>query len=93
MHSGEVPRQQGTAELLACWRRIRGKRAAPNRSDVDPARIRQVLCDSVMIEADSARHFPMRLAGARRRLLYEKTKGRLFGRRRIVAASRRRCSA
>jgi len=65
MHSGEMPRQQGTAELLAYWRRIRGKRAAPNRSDVDPAQIRQVLCDSFMIEADSARHFPMRLAGAR----------------------------
>ena len=65
MHSGEMPRQQGTAELLAYWNRIRGKRAAPGRSDIDPAEIRHVLCDSFMVEIDSARHFPMRLSGAR----------------------------
>lgn len=65
MHSGEMPRQQGTAELLDYWNRIRGKRAAPGRSDIDPAEIRHVLCDSFMVEIDSARQFPMRLSGAR----------------------------
>lgn len=65
MHLGEMPRQQGTADLLAYWTRIRGKRLAPNRSDIDPAQIGHVLCDSFMVEIDSARQYPMRLSGAR----------------------------
>jgi len=65
MHTGEMPRQQGTADLLAYWTQIRGKRPAPNRSDIDPSQIHHVLCDSFMVEIDPLRQYPMRLSGAR----------------------------
>lgn len=65
MYKHELPRQQGTADLLAYWNRIRGKRPAPSRSDIDPAQISEVLCDSFMVEIDSLRQYPMRLSGAR----------------------------
>ncbi len=52
-------------DLYAYWNRLRGARSAPDRSDIDPAAIRQVLADSFIIEIDSACIFPIRLCGTR----------------------------
>ena len=42
-----------------------GERAAPERSEIDPASIREVLADSYMLDVDLDRRFPFRLAGTR----------------------------
>jgi hypothetical protein len=52
-------------DLFAYWNQLRGARAAPDRGDIDPAAIRQVLADSFILEIDSARLFPIRLCGTR----------------------------
>ncbi len=52
-------------DLFAYWNGLRGARAAPDRSDIDPAAIRHVLADSFIIEVDSACLFPIRLCGTR----------------------------
>ncbi len=54
-------------ELLAYWHGLRGARAAPERSDLDPAALRRVLADLFILGVDDpdAPLFPIRLAGAR----------------------------
>lgn len=52
-------------ELFAYWNRLRGGRAAPERSDVDPGAIRTILGDTFILEMSSADGFPFRLAGSR----------------------------
>ena len=93
MHTGEMPRQQGTADLLAYWTRIRGKRSAPNRSDIDPSQIHHVLCDSFMVEIDPLRQYPMRLSGARLDAVgLKKAEGRfLSGPVGVARPAKRRC--
>jgi len=54
-----------TKELFGYWNRLRGERAAPERSDVEPAQIRTILSDTFILEADVASGFPFRLAGSR----------------------------
>ncbi|GLK67934.1 PAS domain-containing protein [Hansschlegelia plantiphila] len=54
-----------TKELFGYWNRIRGARAAPERSDVDPGQIRSILSDTFILEADATSGFPFRLAGSR----------------------------
>jgi hypothetical protein len=61
-------------ELYAYWNQLRGGRAAPERGDIDPAEIRAVLADTLMIEVDqspaSRTAFPIRLAGTRVNALF-----------------------
>lgn len=54
-----------TKELFAYWTRLRGSRAAPERSDVDPGEIRRILGDTFILEMDSGAGFPFRLSGSR----------------------------
>ena len=54
-----------TRQLFAYWNELRGERAAPERSEIDPASIREVLADSYMLDVDLDRRFPFRLAGTR----------------------------
>jgi hypothetical protein len=54
-----------TKELFGYWNRIRGDRAAPERSDVDPGAIRGILGDTFILEANVVAGFPFRLSGTR----------------------------
>ena len=58
-------RHQATRDLHAFWDRVRGERAAPERTEIDPVAIRSLLGDTFMLEADPARHYPFCLAGER----------------------------
>ena len=54
-----------TKDLFGYWNRIRGARAAPERSDFDPASIRGALGDVFILEIDASATFPFRLSGSR----------------------------
>jgi len=54
-----------TRTLFDYWTRQRGWRAAPDRSDIDPADIRHVLGDTFMLAADFVDDIRFRLAGTR----------------------------
>ena len=72
-------KHEATRELFAYWNELRGERRAPERSDVDPAAIRNVLADTFMLEVDVAGAFPVRLAGTRVNGLFDADqKGRPF---------------
>jgi len=72
-------RHSVSRDLHAYWDRLRGARAAPDRSDIDPAAIRQVLADTFILEIDSSCAFPFRLCGTRLNALWQcEQKGRSF---------------
>ncbi|MBD8908896.1 PAS domain-containing protein [Methylorubrum zatmanii] len=53
-------------QLHAYWDRLRGERAAPERSEIEPGEIRNLLADSFILETDPARRSSaVRLAGTR----------------------------
>lgn len=52
-------------ELYAYWEKRRGKRSAPERSDIEPGAIRGVLSDAFMLALDRSAGHPVRLAGTR----------------------------
>jgi hypothetical protein len=52
-------------KLFAYWNERRGSRAAPERGDLEPGAIRQLLADSFIIAFDPAAGHPLRLAGTR----------------------------
>jgi len=52
------------------WDRLRGARAAPDRNDIDPAAIRHLLADCLIVEIDPACEFPLRLSGTRLNALW-----------------------
>ncbi|AWN43904.1 PAS domain-containing protein [Methylobacterium durans] len=56
-----------TSRLLhSYWERLRGARAAPERSEIEPGEIRNLLADSLILEIDmAARSAGLRLAGTR----------------------------
>jgi len=54
-----------TRALFAYWNEVRGKRPAPEREDIDPVAIRQVLGDTFMLAADFVDEHRFRLAGTR----------------------------
>jgi hypothetical protein len=58
-------RQSVNKHLYDYWHRLKGARSAPERSEIDPAEIRDVLADSFIIEVDPAGAFPIRLCGTR----------------------------
>jgi hypothetical protein len=58
-------RQSVNKQLYDYWRRLKGARSAPERSEIDPAQIRDALADSFIIEVDPERCFPIRLCGTR----------------------------
>jgi hypothetical protein len=68
-----------TRDLHDYWDRLKGERAAPDRADIDPVAIRQILADTFIIEVDASRRFPLRLCGARINALWlAEQKGRQF---------------
>jgi hypothetical protein len=77
--AGTELRQAGTLELFAYWDELRRGRAAPERADLDPVAIRNVLADTFMLEVDAARTYPFCLSGTRLSALFDaELKGRPF---------------
>lgn len=54
-----------TQAVFRYWDAQRGTRLAPQRSDIDPLAIRQVLGDTIMLAADFADQLRFRLAGTK----------------------------
>src|SRR4030088_3060881 len=54
-----------TSKLFAYWNERRGSRLAPERGDIEPGAIRNVLGDSFIIAFDPEACHPFRLAGRR----------------------------
>jgi hypothetical protein len=52
-------------ELYAYWQELRGRRPAPERSEIEPGAIRQVLSDAFILALDHRAGYPFRLAGTR----------------------------
>lgn len=58
-------KHQVTRELFTYWDGLRGGRTAPERSDIDPAEIHQILGDTFILEYDNETSLSFRLAGTR----------------------------
>lgn len=68
-----------TRSLHDYWDRLKGERAAPDRSEIDPVAIRDILPDTFIIEVDFEQRLPLRLCGARINALWQcDQKGRPF---------------
>jgi hypothetical protein len=52
-------------DLYAYWEERRGKRSAPERAEIDPGAIRQVLSDAFILALDGRAGHPFRIAGTR----------------------------
>ena len=63
-------RQAGTQELYSYWNRLRGARLSPEREEIDPAEIRHILADTMILEVDDERQFPVRISGTRLNALF-----------------------
>ena len=66
-------------ELYAYWDERRGRRAAPERADIEPGAIRQALGDAFIVALDAGAGHPFRLAGTRLCALFARElKGQSF---------------
>jgi hypothetical protein len=54
-----------TRKMYAYWNERRGSRLAPERGDIEPGAIREILGDSFIVSFDSDADHPFRLAGTR----------------------------
>jgi hypothetical protein len=52
-------------ELFAYWNTRRGRRAVPDRADIEPGAIRHVLADTFILSFDESNGHPFRVAGTR----------------------------
>jgi hypothetical protein len=76
---GEKMRQAATQELYSYWNKLRGARLSPERAEIDPAEIRHILADTMILEVDEERQFPVRISGTRLNALFlGEQKGRSF---------------
>jgi hypothetical protein len=57
--------QNGSITLFHYWNRLRDGRAAPKRSEVEPADIKSLLADTFILERDTRGQAVFRLAGTR----------------------------
>lgn len=58
-------RQDGSIALFQYWNRLRGRRPAPKRSEIEPADIRALLADTFILERNDGNEPIFRLAGTR----------------------------
>jgi hypothetical protein len=58
-------KQASSRELFGYWAARRGKRAAPERGEIEPSAIRRALGDVFILEFDRGAGHPFRLAGTR----------------------------
>jgi hypothetical protein len=61
-----------TRKLFSYWNARRGSRLAPERGEIEPGAIREVLGDSFILSFDPATDHPFRLAGTRVCALFER---------------------
>ena len=54
-----------TRKMYAYWNERRGSRLAPERGDIEPGAIREILGDSFIVSFDAEGDHPFRLAGTR----------------------------
>ncbi len=54
-----------TRKMYAYWNERRGSRLAPERGDIEPGAIREILGDSFIVSFDADADHPFRLAGTR----------------------------
>ena len=54
-----------TREFFAYWDRKRGDARAPDRSDIEPGAVRELLGDTFVLSYDSGAGYPFRVAGTR----------------------------
>ncbi len=54
-----------TLQLYAYWNRLKGARQAPERSEIEPADIKDLLPDTFVLETDALEGTSFRLAGTR----------------------------
>jgi hypothetical protein len=52
-------------ELYAYWQELRGRRPAPERAEIEPSAIRQILSEAFILALDHTAGYPFRLAGTR----------------------------
>ncbi len=65
--------------LFQYWNRLRGRRPAPLRTEIEPAEIKQLLADTFILERGDHGETAFRLAGTRMCAIYGKElKGHLF---------------
>lgn len=67
-HGGEQAfsmKHAASRELFAYWHELRGRRPAPERAEIEPGAIRQVLSEAFILSLDNAVGYPFRLAGTR----------------------------
>lgn len=68
-----------TRDLHAYWQRLKGRRLAPERGEIEPSDIRAILGDTFILEAAADGAFRFRLAGTRVCALYgRELKGKDF---------------
>ena len=58
-------RHPSIKELFDYWNHRRGRRAAPDRADIEPGAIRSVLADTFILSFDERSGHPFRIAGTR----------------------------
>jgi len=58
-------RHPSIRQLFDYWNLRRGRRAAPDRADIEPGAIRRVLADTFILSFDEAAGHPFRIAGTR----------------------------
>lgn len=58
-------KQTATRTMYSYWDRLRGERAAPERSEIEPGAIRDILADTFILELGADREAHFRLAGTR----------------------------
>jgi hypothetical protein len=58
-------RHPSIRELFDYWNLRRGRRAAPDRADIEPGAIRKVLADTFILSFDETAGHPFRIAGTR----------------------------
>jgi hypothetical protein len=58
-------RHPSIRELFDYWNLRRGRRAAPDRGDIEPGAIRRLLADTFILSFDEATGHPFRIAGTR----------------------------
>lgn len=58
-------KHEGTIALFQYWNRLRGRRPAPRRTEIEPADIKSLLADTFILEKDTRGEPVFRLAGTR----------------------------
>jgi hypothetical protein len=58
-------KHRSTRELFDYWNMRRGRRSAPERSEIEPAAIRRALADTFILSFDTRAGHPFRIAGTR----------------------------